>query len=694
MNLAGIRSLFSPTILLALALMAIIVMMILPMPSWVLDVGLAGSFALAILIFTVILFIERPLDFSAFPTVLLASLMLRLSLNVSSTKLIIGQGHTGTHAAGNVIEGFASFVMGGSVFLGLVVFGVLLIVNFMVITKGAARMAEVSARFALDGMPGKQLAIDSDMSAGAIDHAEAKARRETEQLETTFFGSLDGASKFVKGDAVAGLLITMMNLVMGLIMGIVVHGMPAGQAFETYAILTVGDGLVTQIPAVIISIASALLLARGGAQGSTDLALASQLGGHPGALATVAVLMGLFALVPGLPFWPFLLGGAALGGVAFMAGRTPLADDTLQEHAEDMSLPESRIGDVLDLDEIHVEFSTDLVNMVLDPGAGLEARIANMRTHIATTFGVVLPEIRLTDNPALQPETYIVKVQGVETERAQLRANQVLALVPSGNTPDLPPGKDVNEPVYGAPARWIAKEHQDQAALSGVTTVTATEVLATHLLETIKRNLGRLLNLKALRRLMDEMTNLSDANKSEANRRMLDELIPDKVPTELLHRVLRLLLEEQVSIRNLPLILEAIVEGRQSQLSAEGICEHVRQRLGFQLVSGMRRDDGTIPLVQLAPEWEETFSTYQLDADKGGLDVALPPDVFGQLAGSIADRMREAGDQGVFPALVTSTRRRRFLRTVLNAKGITNPVLSFEEIGLEARPALVGVVAA
>lgn len=694
MNLAGMRSLFSPTILLALALMAIIVMMILPMPSWVLDVGLAGSFALAILIFTVTLFIERPLDFSAFPTVLLASLMLRLSLNVSSTKLIIGQGHTGTHAAGNVIEGFASFVMGGSVFLGLVVFGVLLIVNFMVITKGAARMAEVSARFALDGMPGKQLAIDSDMSAGAIDHAEAKARRETEQLETTFFGSLDGASKFVKGDAVAGLLITMMNLVMGLIMGIVVHGMPAGQAFETYAILTVGDGLVTQIPAVIISIASALLLARGGAQGSTDLALASQLGGHPGALATVAVLMGLFALVPGLPFWPFLLGGAALGGVAFMAGRTPLADDTLQEHAEDMSLPESRIGDVLDLDEIHVEFSTDLVNMVLDPGAGLEARIANMRTHIATTFGVVLPEIRLTDNPALQPETYIVKVQGVETERAQLRANQVLALVPSGNTPDLPPGKDVNEPVYGAPARWIAKEHQDQAALSGVTTVTATEVLATHLLETIKRNLGRLLNLKALRRLMDEMTNLSDANKSEANRRMLDELIPDKVPTELLHRVLRLLLEEQVSIRNLPLILEAIVEGRQSQLSAEGICEHVRQRLGFQLVSGMRRDDGTIPLVQLAPEWEETFSTYQLDADKGGLDVALPPDVFGQLAGSIADRMREAGDQGVFPALVTSTRRRRFLRTVLNAKGITNPVLSFEEIGLEARPALVGVVAA
>ena len=270
-------SVFQPTILLALALMAIIVMMILPMPAWVLDIGLATSFALAILIFTVTLFIERPLDFSAFPTILLASLMLRLSLNVSSTKLIIGEGHTGTHAAGDVIEGFAMFVMGGSVFLGLVVFGVLLIVNFIVITKGAARMAEVGARFALDGMPGKQLAIDSDMSAGAIDHAEAKQRRETEQQETTFFGSLDGASKFVKGDAIAGLLITLLNLVMGLIIGTVMHDMALGQAFTTYAILTVGDGLVSQIPAVIISIASALLLARGGATGSTDLAFFKQL---------------------------------------------------------------------------------------------------------------------------------------------------------------------------------------------------------------------------------------------------------------------------------------------------------------------------------------------------------------------------------------------------------------------------------
>jgi len=307
------REVFQPTILLALALMAVIAMMVLPVPAWMLDIGLALSFALAILMLTVALFIERPLDFSAFPTILLASLLLRLSLNVSSTKLIIGQGHTGTDAAGHVIEGFANFIMDGSLLLGVVIFCVLMIVNFIVITKGAGRMAEVGARFALDGMPGRQLAIDSDMSAGAINHAEAKARREQELAETNFFGSLDGASKFVKGDAVAGLLITALNIVMGLIMGIFVHDMPTGTAFETYAILTVGDGLVSQIPAVIISVATALLLTRGGAKGAADLAFFRQLGRYPGALGTVAVLMALFALVPGMPFVPFMLGATALG---------------------------------------------------------------------------------------------------------------------------------------------------------------------------------------------------------------------------------------------------------------------------------------------------------------------------------------------------------------------------------------------
>ncbi len=689
------RSLFSPTVLLALALMTVIVMMILPMPAWVLDVGLAASFALAILIFTLTLFIERPLDFSSFPTILLASLMLRLSLNVSSTKLIIGQGHTGPNAAGNVIEGFANFVMGGSIFLGLVVFCVLLIVNFMVITKGAARMAEVGARFALDGMPGKQLAIDSDMSAGAIDHQQAKERREREQQETTFFGSLDGASKFVKGDAVAGLLITLLNLVMGLVMGVIVHGMPVTSAFETYAILTVGDGLVSQIPAVIISIASALLLARGGTQGATDNAIFSQLGKHPAALGTVAVLMVLFALVPGLPFLPFMLGAGVLGYAAYRVHQKQKAEVLqAQTPAPEAETPVSQaIGDILDLDDVHLEFAPDLVSMVLNPGTGLDARIANMRTYVASTFGLILPEIRLTDRADLPTGTYVIKVQGVEQARGVLNPDLVLALVQDGHE-FLPDGNDVTEPVYGAPARWILPKDQEDAALNGATIVSPPEILATHLLEIIKQNFSRLLTLKSLRRLLSEMTRLSDPVRAEANRKLLDELIPDKVPIDTLHPVLRLLLDERVSIRNMALILESVAEARLTTTQPEGICELVRQRLGFQLVAEMKREDGSIPLIQLAPEWEDTFASYQIDGPAAGLDVALPPNLFNKLADGVVGSVAQSADHGLFPAVVTSTRRRRLLRSIMQARGVSNPVLSFEEIGLEARPALVGTVPA
>ncbi|SNT03873.1 flagellar biosynthesis protein FlhA [Tropicimonas sediminicola] len=690
---SSVSKLFNPTVLLSVALMAIIVMMILPMPAWVLDVGLAASFALAILIFTVTLFIERPLDFSSFPTVLLASLMLRLSLNVSSTKLIIGQGHTGTAAAGNVIEGFAMFVMGGSVFLGLVVFCVLLIVNFIVITKGATRMAEVGARFALDGMPGKQLAIDSDMAAGAIDHAEAKARRELEQAETTFFGSLDGASKFVKGDAIAGLLITAMNLVMGLVMGLAVHHMPIGQALETYAILTVGDGLVSQIPAVIISVASALLLARGGDKGATDLAVFSQLNRYPQALLTVGALMMIFALVPGFPFLPFLTGAIVLSSIGWIGLRkaTRMAEEEEGEEPKDSPAPPKRIGDVLDLDDIHLEFAPDLVSLVLDPATGLEARIANMRNHVAATFGLILPEIRLTDNAALPMGTYLIRIHGVEQARDRLRSGELLALA-SGDTGSLPIGEDVKEPVYGAPARWIAASDRETAALAGTTIVSPAEVLATHLLEVVKRNFSRLLSLKALRRLLKELTDLSDAARADANRKLIDELIPDRVPLDMLLPVLRLLLDEQVSIRNLPLILEAIAEARGSFTAPEAICEHVRQRLGFQIVADMRREDGTVPLLQLAPEWEDLFASYQVDGPPGVETVALPPDGIGRLGAAVGERLARAADAGTYPALVTSARRRRFLSLVLGAKGISAPVLSFEELGMDARPAIVGVV--
>jgi flagellar biosynthesis protein FlhA len=689
----NVSTLFQPTILLALALMAIIVMMILPMPAWILDLGLAASFAIAILIFTITIFIDRPLDFSSFPTILLASLMLRLSLNVSSTKLIIGQGHTGPKAAGEVIHGFAMFIMGGSVFMGLVVFSVLLIVNFIVITKGAGRMAEVGARFALDGMPGKQLAIDSDMAAGAITHEQAKERRRIEQEETTFFGSLDGASKFVKGDAIAGLLITMMNLVMGLAIGLIMHDMPIGEAFESYTILTIGDGLVSQIPSVIISIASALLLSKGGAHGSTDKALIDQLGGHPAALATVAGLLALFALIPGLPFIPFMFGATVLGGAAWLSHRKKQAESAATAQAEiapATTTPQKSLGDMLDLDEIHIEFASDIVPTVMDPATGLDTRIVNMRNHIASTYGLIIPEIRLTDSPMLTSGEYVIRIQGVEVAKSVIETDKVLVLL---NDPSMPPpdGRDVKEPVYGAPARWIEPTQQEEASLLGLSVVTPTEVVATHLLEVLKQNFSRLFSRRTLRKLLDEFVTVSDPARAEANRRVLDELVPDKVPIDILHAVLRLLLEERVSIRNLPLILESIAEVQGYLKGVETITEHVRHRLGFQIIAELQEEDGALPLIQLSPDWEELFQKHQLDGESGAIDVALPPDDFNRLASSVAEKIGKASENGRYPAVVTSTRRRRFLQTVLMSKGIRNPVFSFEEIGTNSKPALVGV---
>jgi flagellar biosynthesis protein FlhA len=691
----SLNALYQPTVMLAVALMAVIVMMVLPMPAWVLDLGLAASFALAILIFTITLFINRPLDFSAFPTILLASLMLRLSLNVSSTKLIIGQGHTGTDAAGNVIEGFAMFIMGGSLFLGLVVFGVLLIVNFIVITKGAGRMAEVGARFALDAMPGKQLAIDSDMAAGAISHEEARDRRRLEQEETTFFGSLDGAAKFVKGDAIAGLLITLLNLVMGLAIGVVGHGMPFGAAFQTYAILTVGDGLVNQIPAVIISIASAMLLSKGGVLGSTDRALMGQLGGYPAALATVALLMALFAFIPGLPFVPFVLGAGCLAAAAFLSRRTQREREAEAERkeagsgTEAQAAPRATLCDLLDIDEIHIEFAPSLVPVVMDEATGLDARIVNMRNHIASEFGVIIPEIRLTDNAALPENAYAIRIQGVEAARGGSEPGRALVLLAEGGD-GAPAGRDVAEPVYGAPARWIDPADQEDAALMGLSVIAPVEVVATHLLEVVKASLGRLFTRRALRKLLEEFAAPSDPRRAEANRKILDEFVPDKVSVDTLQGVLRLLLEERVSIRNLPLILEAIAEVG-GAAGAEAICEHVRHRLGFQLVAGLTETDGALPLIQLSPEWEEIFQRHQLPPGSGIVDVALPPAEFNRLANSVAEKLNAPGAQRRFPAIVTSTKRRRFLHTVLTAKGIRNPVLSFEEIGTSVRPAVLGL---
>jgi flagellar biosynthesis protein FlhA len=390
-----------------------------------------------------------------------------------------------------------------------------------------------------------------------------------------------------------------------------------------------------------------------------------------------------------MPFLPFVTGAGLLGFAALSAARRQQVH-TAAPMTEVAPPPKRTLGDILDFDDIHIEFAPNLVAMVLDPATGLDARITNMRNHVAAQFGLILPEIRMTDEIGLPPGTYRILLQGVERVKDKLIADRALVLLADGIP--APDGLDVKEPVYGAPARWILADDQEDAALRGLTVVSAPEVLATHLLEVIKNNLARLLSLRGLRRLLEEFTRVSDPARAEANRRLLDELVPEKVSIEVLLTVLRLLLEERVSIRNLPLILESAAEGR-SLPSPEAVAEHVRQKLGFQMVAELKRDDGTIPLIQLAPEWEKTFAAHQIDADRGLRDVALPPDQFSRLANAIADKFQKAAEAGTFPALVTSTLRRRFLRTVTVAKGLSVPVLSYEEIGMEARPALVGVVA-
>ncbi|PRY91567.1 flagellar biosynthesis protein FlhA [Donghicola tyrosinivorans] len=690
MTASVFKKIDTATALFSLGLLSFLAILIIPVPTAVLDVGLATSFAFSILIFVGALFSSRALDFSSFPTVLLASLMLRISLNVSSTKLIITNGHMGPSAAGGVIQSFSEFVVGGSLILGVIIFLVLMIVNFVVITKGATRMAEVSARFALDGLPGKQLAIDSDLAAGAITHQQAQEKRRDEQSEINFFGTLDGVSKFIKGDAVAGLLITALNFFVGMGVGLVSHDMPLGDAFASYSMLTIGDGLVTQIPSVIISIASGFLVSRGSSSVRADLEVVTQLGSQPLALFVVSLVLFLFGVFPGLPFGPFVICSIGIGAWGVSSLKGVKSNSKSVQNTEEKQRDPS-IGDILDLDELHVRFSNDLLTIVLDPASGMEARIATMRRYFASEFGLVLTDIRLSDAAELETGEYQIFLQGNYVAGARLHSDKVLAILDDKITTHSS-GIDAVEPVYGAPARWISQSEQEAVSLSGLTIVAPTEVLATHLLETIKSNLGTLMCLKTFRKTLEAFANPSDVARAEENKRLLDEIIPDRLPREALHGVLRDLLQEQVSIRNLALILEAAAEARAAGLRPDAVREHVRQRLGRQLFQKIVRRDGTIPIIQISPSWEERFLQHEVNGQAAFPDIGLPPEVFRMLSERISHVYQSVISEGHEAAIVVGVARRSFLKTVATAAGIDVSVLSYEEIGLHARPSVVGFV--
>ncbi len=459
-------------IALAVGVIAIIGMLILPMPGWLLDLGLALSITLSAMILMTALFIEKPLQLSSFPTILLIATMLRLGLNLASTRLILSHGHEGPHAAGGVIAAFGDFLIGGQMVIGLTIFIILIVINFVVITKGAGRIAEVAARFSLDAMPGKQMAIDADLSAGMITEEQARARRTEVEAESGFFGSMDGASKFVKGDAIAGLLITAINVIVGLIIGVAIHGVDFSTAFQSYTLLTVGDGLVSQIPALIVSTAAGLLVSKGSQAGKTGAALGEQLGRYPQAFGMVSVLMGLLAFMPGLPFIPFFAFSAASGYAGWYLSRKAKERARVEARqvevaeAEAAAVVEEPISRTLAIDAVRIEIGYGLLPIINDAAREprLDDQVRALRRQMATEYGFVLPSVRIIDNMALQANQYVIYIKETEAARGDIRLDRLLVINP-GDGPAGIPGEPTREPVFNLPALWIDRELREEVGL-------------------------------------------------------------------------------------------------------------------------------------------------------------------------------------------------------------------------------------
>ncbi|ACL58522.1 flagellar biosynthesis protein FlhA [Methylobacterium nodulans] len=673
-------------LVLAVAVMGILVVLIFPLPALLLDLLLAVSIILSVLILMTGLFIENPLEFTVFPTVLLIATMLRLALNLASTRLILGHGHEGTAAAGQVIEAFGHFVMGGNFLIGIIVFAILIIVNFVVITKGSGRIAEVAARFSLDAMPGKQMAIDADLSAGLIDEKTARARRQALEEESAFFGAMDGASKFVRGDAVAALLITAINVVGGIIIGTMQQGMGFSAAAKTYTLLTVGDGLVSQVPALIVSTAAGLLVSKAGVRGAADRALGRQIANYPKALGMSAAVMLLIALLPGIPMLPFLV---LAGGAAFLArriARLPKAADPEAAAAPGAAAApeEETVSDLLRLDDLKLEMGYALIALVNGPGGQdrLTEQIKALRRQLAAELGFVMPSVRILDNVQLDANTYIIRVKEIEAGTGQIFPGQYMAMDPMGGQVQLP-GQHLLEPTFGLPATWIDASLRDQAQLRGYTVVDAATVVSTHLTEVIKAHVAELLNHVEVQKLLKELP--------KEHGELLREIVPSQIATTGIQRVLQYLLAERVSIRDLGTIVEGIAEVAGHVKNPRDIVEHVRARLGRQICAQYQGPGGVLPIITLSPAWESAF----LESIIGQGDerhLAMQPSRLSDFVTTVRDRFEEAARMGEMPVLVTSVQARPFVRSIIERFRRETPVMSQAEIHPRARLKTVGSV--
>jgi flagellar biosynthesis protein FlhA len=673
----------------AVGIVFILTVLFLPLPAILIDVGLAFSISLSVLILMVSLWIQKPLDFSAFPTVLLIATLLRLALNIATTRLILSNGADGYTAAGHVIAGFASFVMSGDFVIGTIVFVILVTVNFLVITKGATRIAEVGARFTLDAIPGKQMAIDADLNAGLIDDKEATRRRRELEEESAFFGSMDGASKFVRGDAIAGLIITAVNVFGGIVIGVTRHDMTPAAAADVFTKLSVGDGLVTQIPALIVSLAAGLLVSKGGTRGSAEKAIFDQLGNYPRALLLAAFVMFVLALAPGLPFLPFAMLGVGMSTIAYAIPRrraeVKAAEADKARQAAQVAEDEARqsVKESLKVVEIELCLGKQISVALLKDHDELAHRVAKMRRNFAKQYGFVVPEIKLSEDLAIAPKSYQIKIHGTVVAREELRIGDVLVITGEGALPDVP-GDEAREPAFGMKAFWVAETFTRNLKNQGFKPVDNMSVLLTHLREVIRNNLAQLLSYKDMRGLLDRL--------EPEYRRLLEEITPSQISHSGIQAVLKLLLAERISIRNLNIILEAIAEIAPHSRRAEQIAEHVRMRMAQQ-ICGDLSEGGVLKVLRLGNRWDLAFhQALKRDAKGDVAEFDIDPRLIEQFGSEASKVIRKLMDEGHQFVLVAAPDTRAYLRMVTERLFPTLPVLSHVEIGRGVQIKSLGTV--
>ncbi|MEP3427768.1 MAG: flagellar biosynthesis protein FlhA [Roseibium sp.] len=673
----------------ALGIVVILAVLFLPIPTFLIDVGLAMSIALSVLILMVALWIQKPLDFSSFPTILLIATMLRLSLNIATTRVILANGYEGLNAAGYVINGFSQFVMSGDFVIGLIVFAILITVNFMVITKGATRIAEVGARFTLDSIPGKQMAIDADLSAGLIDDKQAHNRRKELEEESSFFGAMDGASKFVRGDAVAGLIITAVNILGGIVIGVTRYDMSIGDAADVFTKLSVGDGLVSQIPALIVSLAAGLLVSKGGTRGSVEKAVLGQLGGYPRALFVAALLMGAFALMPGLPMLPFLLLAGVLGFIGYTIPRKLAAAKVVerqkQQAAEDKAKAEEKdsVKETLKTSEVELVLGKQLSAELMTKHGELSRRVAKMRRKFAETYGFVVPDIRVTDSLTLDPKSYQIKIHGTIVASQPMKVGELLVIpTTDGNLPV--PADATREPAFGMPAFWVPPAYRDELKRKGLEPAENNTVILTHLSEVIRNNLPQLLSYKDMRVLFNRL--------DPEYQKLLEDICPAHTSFSGLQAVLKLLLAERVSIRNLNLILEAVAEIVPHVRRSEQVVEHVRMRIAQQ-ICGDLAEGGPLQVLRLGNRWDLAFHNALKRDGKGEvIEFDIEPQLVEDFGTQMSDAVKKHMKSGKRFAVVAAPDARPYVRMIVERMFPTLPVLSHLEIARGVDVAALGSV--